>query len=129
VVRGLQAQSMIERMHEKLRTELPVDDIRVCYHDDHHQCFCRKPQPGLLYGAAREWGISLNQSYMIGDRWKDVEAGRRAGCRTILLRYPYNMNEVSLAEYSTTTLREATEWILDDQGTRNFHHHSVLREG
>jgi D-glycero-D-manno-heptose 1,7-bisphosphate phosphatase len=113
VARGLQPQSMIEQMHERLRTKLPLDDIRVCYHDDHHQCYCRKPRPGLLHEAAEDWGISLNQSYMIGDRWKDVEAGRRAGCRTVLLRYPYNASDARTADHWAATLLEAAVWILD----------------
>ena len=112
VARGVQSQSMIERMHERLRTELPLDDIRVCFHDDHHHCFCRKPQPGLLYEAARDWQISLSQSYMIGDRWKDVEAGRRAGCRTVLLRCPYNETESQTADWAASSLLDAVQWIL-----------------
>lgn len=113
VSRGLQSQSMIEQMHQRLRTELPLDDIRVCFHDDHHHCFCRKPQPGLLYEAARDWQISLSQSYMIGDRWKDVEAGRRAGCRTVLLQHPYNEGDPKNADYRASTLLDAVGWILE----------------
>jgi D-glycero-D-manno-heptose 1,7-bisphosphate phosphatase len=121
VARGFQPQSMIDRMHERLRTELPLDDIRVCYHDDHHHCYCRKPQPGLLYEAAADWGISLSQSYMIGDRWKDVEAGRRAGCRTVLLQRPYNASDGKSADYRAATLLEAANWIMGaarDSGLR-----------
>jgi len=72
-------------MHQHLRARLLIDDVRVCYHDDADGCACRKPRPGLLLSAAHDWGIDLPSSYMVGDRWRDVEAGRRAGCTTILI--------------------------------------------
>ena len=61
----------------------------VCYHDDHDNCVCRKPKPGLLLEAVKKWDIDLKKSYMIGDRWKDVEAGRSAGCKTIFIDCNY----------------------------------------
>ena len=64
--------------------DLSLLDILVCPHDD-GQCACRKPQPGLLTMAAQRHGIELAASWMIGDKERDVEAGRRAGCRTILV--------------------------------------------
>ena len=85
VARGAQKREVVEAIHERLRASLPIDDIRTCYHDDGDLCDCRKPKPGLLESAARDWGIDLAASYMIGDRWRDVEAGQRAGCTTILI--------------------------------------------
>jgi D-glycero-D-manno-heptose 1,7-bisphosphate phosphatase len=118
VARGVQAKEAIERMHERLGVLLPLDDIRVCFHDDPDHCSCRKPMPGLLLEAARYWGIRLSESYMIGDRRKDIEAGHRAGCKTILLRYPHNENESKSADYCSNTLLEAVHWILDGRGNR-----------
>ncbi len=112
VARQIQSQCIVEIMHERLMAHLPLDDIQVCYHDDHHQCDCRKPRPGLLLRAAQQWGISLSESYMIGDRSKDLEAGRRAGCKTVLLRYPYNESHAVAADYRAASLLEATAWIL-----------------
>jgi D-glycero-D-manno-heptose 1,7-bisphosphate phosphatase len=85
VARGLLPMGELERMHEWLRRVVAVDAIYVCPHDDRDECLCRKPRPGLLLEASREWGIALAGSYLVGDSWKDIEAGRRAGCRTILL--------------------------------------------
>ena len=65
------------------------DDIKVCTHVDADNCACRKPKAGLLLEAAKEHNISLAQSWMIGDRWRDVEAGRTAGCRTVFIDYAY----------------------------------------
>ena len=64
-------------------SQLPLDDLRVCFHDDAEQCLCRKPAPGLLLAAARDHNINLKTSFMIGDRWKNIEAGQRAACKII----------------------------------------------
>jgi D-glycero-D-manno-heptose 1,7-bisphosphate phosphatase len=72
-------------MHEKLRSELSIDDIVTCFHDDGDACGCRKPEPGMLTDAIRRRGIDPSRSFMVGDRWRDVTAGRLAGCTTILV--------------------------------------------
>jgi D-glycero-D-manno-heptose 1,7-bisphosphate phosphatase len=85
VARGTQRQEAVEQLNRRLRDMVELDDIRVCYHDDADGCGCRKPKPGLLTRAAQDLGIDLASSYMIGDRWRDVEAGARAGCITVLI--------------------------------------------
>jgi D-glycero-D-manno-heptose 1,7-bisphosphate phosphatase len=85
----------------------------VCYHDDADQCGCRKPKPGLLLTAAGEHGISLQDSYMVGDRWRDVEAGQRAGCRAVWIECGYVERGPSVsADATVRTLAEAVAWIL-----------------
>ena len=112
VSRRLQDRPAVESMHDRLMKSLPLDDVRVCYHDDDHACECRKPAPGLLLSAARDWGISLIDSFLIGDRGKDMEAGRRVHCKTVLLACPYNENEATTADYRAGSLLDATRWIL-----------------
>ena len=90
VGRGTQQKSIVEEMHEVLRTILPLDEIYVCYHGYDGECECRKPQPGMLLAAAREFKIDLKESFMIGDRSKDMEAGIAAGCKTIFIDYHYS---------------------------------------
>ena len=85
VARGTQRREVVEAINRKLRHQIPLDDIRVCYHDDADNCLCRKPKPGMLLEAAMVWDIDFRKSFMIGDRWTDVEAGRRAGCKTVLV--------------------------------------------
>ena len=85
VARGLVTMDAIEAMHLRLVEELDVDAVYVCPHDNDDRCRCRKPSPGLLLDAAEELGISLERSWMIGDRWVDVAAGRAAGVRAVLL--------------------------------------------
>ena len=82
-------RELTEAMHAQLRNDLKVDDIKICPHADSDNCACRKPKPGLLLEAAREREISLAQSWMIGDRWRDVEAGKAAGCRTVFVDHGY----------------------------------------
>jgi len=78
-------------MNAEVRARLKVDDLRVCPHDDADGCGCRKPSPGMLRALARRWGVDLSESYMVGDTWRDIGAGRAAGCRTILVRRSYNL--------------------------------------
>ena len=89
VARGLQRREVVEAMHRRLLEELPLDDIKVCYEIDGLNCTCYKPKPGMLLAAARERSIDLARSYMVGDRWRDVGAGKAAGCFTIFVDRGY----------------------------------------
>jgi len=113
VARGAQTRAMVEAINAALCARLPLDEIRVCYHDDADACDCRKPQPGLLLQAAHAHAIDLAASFMIGDRWKDIQAGRRAGCATIQLDHGYaEAWRGAPADARVRSLREAAEWIL-----------------
>jgi D-glycero-D-manno-heptose 1,7-bisphosphate phosphatase len=86
---GRIAIGVVEEMHRRLAVALPVDAIEACYHRQDEACACRKPKPGMLFRAAQRLGIDCAQSFMIGDRAGDIEAGRRAGCRTIFIDRGY----------------------------------------
>jgi len=92
--------------------------LLVCYHDDGDACDCRKPRPGLLIRAATKHGIDLASSFMIGDRWKDVEAGRRAGCAAILIDHGYAESgpDGCSPDGAVRSLSEAAAWILNRIG-------------
>jgi D-glycero-D-manno-heptose 1,7-bisphosphate phosphatase len=90
ISRGRMTVPELEAMHRRIREELAIDDIVVCPHDDTDACDCRKPKPGMLLMAAHKWHVDLTWSFLIGDQWKDIEAGKRAGCTTILIDYPHN---------------------------------------
>lgn len=114
VARGLQRREEVEAINATLRRQVPVDEIVVCYHDNQDKCQCRKPRPGMLLDAARTWRINFSKSFLVGDRWTDIEAGRRAGCKTVLVNgdpYP-SANTRCLPDFRTTTLEEAVKWIL-----------------
>ena len=113
VARGKQKRERVEEINSFLMKSLPLDEILVCYHDDFDQCSCRKPNPGLLHEAAEKYAIDLSSSFMIGDRWKDIEAGRRAGCLTIFIDYGYKEPEPpSPPMCRVQSLSEAVTWIF-----------------
>jgi D-glycero-D-manno-heptose 1,7-bisphosphate phosphatase len=86
IARGHMTAAALDAMSAMLRATLPIDDLAVCPHDDADRCACRKPKPGMLLALAERWGVDLEGSYMVGDSWRDMAAGRAAGCRTILVR-------------------------------------------
>ena len=114
VARGTQTREAIEAIHDRLRAELPVDAIYGCYHDDTEACACRKPAPGMLLDGARDWEIALPASFMVGDRWRDIEAGVAAGCRTIFIDYEYRERQPRAFDAKVTSLAEAAAWILGE---------------
>jgi D-glycero-D-manno-heptose 1,7-bisphosphate phosphatase len=112
VARGTVPREVVEAINSRLLQQLPLREIRVCY-EAHDTCPCRKPNPGMLLDAAVRHAISLPASFMVGDRWRDVEAGRRAGCRTVLIRYDYDEPLPDPpADATVTSLVEAADWIL-----------------
>jgi D-glycero-D-manno-heptose 1,7-bisphosphate phosphatase len=108
-------RSVVEEIHDHLRATLPLDDIRVCYHTDADRCECRKPKPGMLTAAAGDWGIDLATSVMVGDRWRDVDAGRAAGCRTILVESGYDERIAEGYDAAVPSLLAASGVILRGQ--------------
>jgi D-glycero-D-manno-heptose 1,7-bisphosphate phosphatase len=112
VARGLQRREVVEAMHRRLLDELPLDDIKVCYETDESRCACYKPKPGMLLEAARELGIALASSYMVGDRWRDVGAGKAAGCFTIFIDRGYAEPLTDTPDAVCTNLPEAAAIIL-----------------
>ena len=90
VPRGKINKNTVIEMNNFLKKEIELDDIFVCYHDDNDNCNCRKPKPGLLLQARKKWNVDFKKSFMIGDRWKDIQAGEKVGCKTIFLDYKYD---------------------------------------
>jgi D-glycero-D-manno-heptose 1,7-bisphosphate phosphatase len=121
VARGALTPSTLDGMHQRLRASMAVTDIFVCPHDDAADCACRKPRPGMLHAAAAKWGLDLAACYVIGDRWRDIEAGRRAGCHTVLLERSYS--GCDSAHRSVASLAEAVDCVL----ARAEDHHGLHR--
>jgi D-glycero-D-manno-heptose 1,7-bisphosphate phosphatase len=116
VARGRTSKAVVEAIHARMRSELPVDDIRVCYHDEEDRCACRKPSPGMLYAAAIDREIRLGESYLVGDRWRDIGAGQRAGCTTVLVNSGHGEGSSVEPSARAQDLVEATSWILAREG-------------
>jgi len=119
VARGAQRREVVEAINRALLSALPLSDILVCYHDDPDDCACRKPRPGLLLEAADRYAIDLSRSFMVGDRWRDVEAGHNAGCRTVFVDRGYAAERPGPEPDRTVkSLDEAAAWILGQVAAR-----------
>jgi D-glycero-D-manno-heptose 1,7-bisphosphate phosphatase len=114
VGRGTLKRETVETIHAEMRRRLPIDHVEACYHPGQGQsdCDCRKPKPGMLLRAARELGIDLKQSWMVGDRWRDVDCGHAAGCRTIFIDRGYAEELRHKPCFSAGNLAEAADIIL-----------------
>ena len=112
VSRGKQKLEVVEAMHARLMKELPLDQIYSCFHDDADNCDCRKPKPGMLLQAAREHEIDLARSFMVGDRWRDIEAGINAGCRTAFIDLHYGEKQPATFDVKVASFAQAAAWIV-----------------
>ena len=114
VGRGTLKQEVVETIHAEMCRRLPLDRVEVCYHPGRglSHCDCRKPKPGMLLRAARELGIDLAQSWMVGDRWRDVDCGRAAGCRTVFIDRGYAEELKHQPDFRVKNLLEAAGIIL-----------------
>jgi D-glycero-D-manno-heptose 1,7-bisphosphate phosphatase len=116
VGRGVQSREMVEAMHLKLQSALPsVDRIEICYHGGERYgqpCDCRKPRPGLILRAATELNIDLKESYVIGDRWRDIDCARAAGCRAIFIDRGYKEKLRQTPDVTVANFKEAVNAVL-----------------
>jgi D-glycero-D-manno-heptose 1,7-bisphosphate phosphatase len=112
VARGSTSLQLVGDIHARLADTLALDAILTCFHDDSDDCECRKPKPGLLLQAARELSLDLASSFMIGDRWRDVEAGRRAGCRTFYVDQGYEERMPVCTDFRVDSLSQAAGVVL-----------------
>src|ERR1700744_3045446 len=105
---------MVEKIHAHMQAQLPIDRVEVCYHPGQglSDCECRKPKPGMLLQAARELGVDLAQSWMVGDRWLDVDCGGAAGCHTIFINRGYAEELKQKPDFLARHLGEAADIIL-----------------
>ena len=119
VGRGTQTRAAVDAMHEKLLSALPmIDRVEVCFHAGAEQgepCMCRKPQPGMLLTAAAALQIDLHRSYLVGDRWRDVDCARAAGCRAIFIERGYHEPLRETPDATVHEFREAVALIVDEE--------------
>lgn len=111
IARGTQTRAEVDRMHERLHSLVPLDEVCVCPHDDRDACRCRKPRPGLLLDAAERLDLDLARSVSVGDRWRDVEAARRAGVTAIYVQCRPGEPVPFGAHVTVADLPEAAAWI------------------
>ncbi len=132
IARGYFTEEFVRSVHDRINELLAaegarIDGFYVCPHHPVHgigiykkDCDCRKPKPGLLLQAAREMDIDLARSYMVGDMLKDVEAGKKAGARGILVCTGYGSNIVrtDMPAFIAADILAAVQWILEDRKAR-----------
>ena len=115
VGRGTLSQSVVEEIHAVMCQRLPIDRVEVCYHPGKgtSDCECRKPRPGMLLRAARDLQLDLTRSWMVGDRWRDIDCGHAAGCRTILVDYNYDEELRATPDFRARNLLEAAAIVVE----------------
>ena len=126
VPRGKINKNTVIEMNNFLKKDIELDDIFVCYHDDKDNCNCRKPKPGLLLQASKKWNVDFKKSFMIGDRWRDIQAGEEVGCKTIYLNYNYKDIKPKDPSFVTDTLLNAV-YIIEKVQNRKFNNEKNRR--
>ncbi len=114
VGRGTVSRETIEAMHARLRDLVPdIDRIEACFDPGRGEVSRRrKPEPGMLLDAAEALGLDLDRSWMVGDRWRDVDCGRRAGVRTVFIDFGYSEPLASQPDFTVRSFDEAVGVIL-----------------
>jgi D-glycero-D-manno-heptose 1,7-bisphosphate phosphatase len=115
VGRKKMSQKIVEQMHLALLKKLPIDAIEVCYDSGEQPSLNRKPAIGMVMSAAARLDIELGSSYMIGDRWKDIDCGKAAGCRTIFIDRDYEEELNHTPDISVNSLEEAVQIVLNEK--------------
>jgi len=116
VARGTQSREVVDAINSYIKAELPIVAIFTCYHDNKDDCLCRKPRPGLILQSAKEYDIDLAKSWMVGDRWKDIQAGQAAGVKTVFIDYHYNEIYNGLpADFTIEDMAALAEIILNPE--------------
>jgi D-glycero-D-manno-heptose 1,7-bisphosphate phosphatase len=118
VGRGTLKQEVVEAVHAHMCRLLPIDRVEVSYDSGREQppSEFRKPRPGMLLRAAREMNIDLSRSFMVGDRWRDIDCGHAAGCTTVFIDFGYRESLRQNPDYRVNSLLEAAKVILAAAG-------------
>lgn len=111
VSRGLISEELVEWQHSKLNEVLGIEHFYTCYHDDSDLCNCRKPKIGLIKEASHRLNIMTERSYLVGDRWRDIQAGQESGCTCFFIDYQYNEKQPLPPFYTVNSLIEAVRII------------------
>jgi D-glycero-D-manno-heptose 1,7-bisphosphate phosphatase len=116
IAAGLQQEENLNSLHKDLQKDYSIDLIRVCPHKDEDCCECRKPKPGMLISLAKEFDINLSLSFMVGDRWRDVQCGQSAGCMAnFFIDYGYTEKLPSKPFIKVHSLLESAIKIINNQ--------------
>lgn len=112
IARGTTSAAQVAAINAVVTACVHLDALTVCPHDDDDDCACRKPRPGMILEAARRWDVDLSRSVMVGDRWRDIEAGKAAGVATVLVERNYDERRSDAPDLVVDSLAQSVEWII-----------------
>ena len=115
IATGLLQSSVLNEMNKILLKELTLDDVINCQHILENNCDCRKPKPGMIYTAAEKHNLDLSNSWIIGDRDSDIEAGLTAGIRTIFIKRHWVDENGFKSDFRSESLNEAVDIIIKNK--------------
>ncbi len=132
VGRGYFSTATVEAIHQQLAKQLAIhgarlDAIYYCPHHPSDGCECRKPKTGMLLQASRKYGLDMRRAFIVGDKVSDLDAGRRVGCRTVLVLTGYGEqaretlnNSIFQPDYISPDLSDAVKWILAEGSAKGL---------
>lgn len=114
VARGATSQKQVNAINKLIEKYTNIEYFFTCFHDDTDRCKCRKPLPGLIQQASLKLNIDLRDSYLVGDRWRDIEAGQAVGCQTFFIDYSYEEKQPKMPFIKVSSLIEAANLITGE---------------
>jgi D-glycero-D-manno-heptose 1,7-bisphosphate phosphatase len=114
IARGKIGLSAVDEINALLSAQLNITSFYICPHDDGDNCECRKPKSGLLLTAGNDLDINFEESFMVGDRWRDVAAGQGVGCKCFFINHNYTEKLPSLPYIEVKSLLEASKMIIKE---------------
>lgn len=118
VARGDLSSNLLSEINNSISKEVGVELFYSCEHDDQDNCECRKPNIGLFKKAIQELDLDASNSFMVGDRWKDIEAGQRAGCTCFFIDNNYSEKRPTPPFYTVTSVLEAAKIIVEGSNVK-----------
>ena len=114
VARGLTSHSQVDAMNTHIGAITNIEFFYTCFHDDADKCDCRKPAPGLINRAATELDLDIPNSFLVGDRWRDIAAGQVAGCHSFFIDYSYPEKSPEMPFTRVSSLLEAVQIMIGE---------------
>ena len=117
IARGLVSSKTVESINDYMvkevynNTNVKILRVYVCPHNDKHNCSCRKPKAGMIINAANRYNIDLKSSFMVGDSFRDIQAGNTAGCKTIWINDEKTEEKENIADYLIKSIKLFTEQV------------------
>ena len=112
IKRGKLSKKALNFINLEIKRFFNLDDFFVCMHDTLDGCNCRKPKPGMILKGVEKWNIDLSNSYLIGDRFKDIDAGEKVNCKTIFMDYDYHERKPAKSTYRFKNFRTMINEII-----------------